>query len=66
MSDDPEPILQTARTNIARVIDQLERDRAALAAKPQYVAGEQKLSAAKRAAVQLSVALEALSPSEQP
>jgi hypothetical protein len=60
---DQSQILQTARTNLARVIDQLERDRASLAGKPRYAIGEQKLATAKGVAVRLVPTLEIPEPS---
>jgi hypothetical protein len=62
-SRDPEQILQTARTNLARVIDQLERDRASLAGRPQYLIGERKLATAKAVADRLVPTLRIPEPS---
>lgn len=62
-SDEPQPILQTARANLARVIDQLERDRSALAGKPRYADGEQALAAATETARRLAQTLESPKPS---
>jgi hypothetical protein len=55
---DESEILSNARQAIAKVIGQLQRDRDALAAKPKYLAGAEKASAALAAAERLSDALE--------
>ena len=55
---DESEILSNARQTIAKVIGQLQRDRDALAAKPQYAAGAEKASAALAAAECLSQALQ--------
>jgi hypothetical protein len=55
---DESEILSNAREAIAKVIGQLQRDRDALAARPQYPAGAEKASAALAAAVRLSESLQ--------
>jgi hypothetical protein len=65
LRDDAE-ILSAARMSIARVLEQLDRDRTALAGQPQYAAGHDLLSRALGAAERLSDSLEPRPNSEHP
>ena len=59
---DESEILSNAGALIAKAIERLERDRDALARKPQYAGGAEKAEAARAAAVRVSQALEIPTP----